>query len=140
MHEGRIGEAERGYHDATMLERPPVNHELVVLVGEELRVFELPARAEVTLGRDESNQIRIDHPSVSRRHAMLRMGSPIVVEDLGGANGTFVRDRSHPEVTGKTEKLLRLVRETAELAVGESVLLGAVSIVVRHRPEAMGAG
>ena len=123
-----------------MPERPPVNHELVVLVGEELRIFELPARAEVTLGRDESNQVRIDHPSVSRRHAMLRMGSPIVVEDLGGANGTFVREQSHPDVTGKTEKLRRLVRETAELAVGESVLLGAVSLVVRHRPEAMGAG
>jgi two-component system response regulator AtoC len=117
-----------------------VDHELVVLVGEELRTFDLPAGVEVTIGRDEVNQVRIDHPSVSRRHAVLRLGPPIVVEDLGGANGTFVRDRAHPDEAGKTEKLRRLVRETAELAIGESVLLGAVSVVVRHRPETMAAG
>jgi two-component system, NtrC family, response regulator AtoC len=119
-----------------MSEQPSVDFDLIVLQGEELRTFELPARAEVTLGRDESNQVCIDHPSVSRRHALLRMGSPIVIEDLGGANGTFVRERTRSDVTGKTEKLRRLMREKAELAVGESVLLGAVSIVVRRRPEA----
>ena len=120
-----------------MSEPPSADHELVVLVREEFRTFDLPARAEVTLGRDETNDVRIDHPSVSRRHAKLRMGSPIVVEDLGGANGTFVRDRSHGDVSVKTEKLRRLVRETAELTVGESVLLGSVSVVVRHRPATM---
>jgi len=71
---------------------------------------------------------------------MLHMGSPIVIEDLGGANGTFVNDRAHPDAPGKTEKLRRLVRETAEVAVGEGVLLGAVSVVVRHLPETMAAG
>jgi two-component system response regulator AtoC len=122
------------------MREPPNDRELVVLVGEELRTFDLAGRAEVTLGRDQSNDVRIDHPSVSRRHATLHMDRGIVVEDLGGANGTFVRDRSHPDVTGKTEKLRRLMRETAELAVGESVLLGAVSVVVRRRRETMAAG
>ena len=105
-----------------------------------MRVFDLPAGAEVTLGRDEANQVRIDHPSVSRRHAVVRAGSPILVEDLGGANGTFVRDRQQLDGTGKTEKLRRLLRETAEVAVGETVLLGAVSVVVRHRPASNPAG
>jgi two-component system, NtrC family, response regulator AtoC len=115
-------------------------YELVVVAGQELRTFDLPAEAEVTLGRDAANHVCIDHPSVSRRHAMLRMGSPIIVEDLGGANGTLVRDRAHPEQVGKTEKLRRLVHEQAELAVGESVLLGAVSVVVRHRPRTTEGG
>src|SRR5450432_2158869 len=123
-----------------MSHRTPVGHEPVVLVGEQLRTFDLPATGDVTLGRDESNRVCIDHPSVSRRHAMLHMGSPIVIEDLGGANGTFVNDRAHPDAPGKTEKLRRLVRETAEVAVGEGVLLGAVSVVVRHLPETMAAG
>jgi two-component system response regulator AtoC len=123
-----------------MSDHPPVDHQLVVLVGEEVRIFDLPARAEVSLGRDEANHVRIDHPSVSRRHAMLRMGSPIVVEDLGGANGTFVCDRTHSDLAGKTEKIRRLVRESAEVAVGESVLLGTVNVVVRLRPEPTQAG
>jgi transcriptional regulator with PAS, ATPase and Fis domain len=123
-----------------MSQRAPVDHELVVLVGDELRTFDLPPGAEVTLGRDESNHVRIDHPSVSRRHAILHLGPPILVEDLGGANGTFVGDKARADVTEKTEKLRRLERETAELAVGESVLLGVVSMIVRHRLDAMAAG
>jgi two-component system, NtrC family, response regulator AtoC len=123
-----------------MSERAVLDHELVVLMGEELRTFDLSRRAVVTLGRDESNHVRIDHPSVSRQHALLRMGPPIVIEDLGGANGTFVRDRDAHDPAGKTQRLRRLLRETAELAVGESMLLGAVSLVVRHRPQVTSAG
>jgi transcriptional regulator with PAS, ATPase and Fis domain len=68
------------------------------------------------------------------------MGSHIIIEDLGGANGTFVREKSRADAAGKTEKLRRLTNATAELAVGESVLLGAVSILVRHRPDTSAAG
>jgi two-component system, NtrC family, response regulator AtoC len=118
-----------------MSEELGFHHELVVLVGEELRVFDLAGNAEVTIGRAEANHVRIDHPSVSRRHAVLRLGPPMLVEDLGGANGTFVRDRSLPEVAGTTQRLRRLVSERAELAIGETVLFGAVSVLVRHRPE-----
>jgi transcriptional regulator with PAS, ATPase and Fis domain len=123
-----------------MPELPSSDRELVVLVGDELRTFDLASRTEVTIGRDETSDVRIDHPSVSRRHALLRLGSSIVIVDLGGANGTFVRDRTHPDVEGKTQRLRRLAGETAELGVGESVLLGAVSVVVRHRPETTAAG
>ena len=115
------------------------DHELVVLAGEELRVVALPPRVEVTLGRDETNDVRIDHPSVSRHHATLRFGSPIVVEDRGSANGTFVSDKANRAI-GKTERLRCLARETAEIAVGESVLLGAVSVTVRHRPPPLAGG
>jgi pSer/pThr/pTyr-binding forkhead associated (FHA) protein len=136
-----MDDKKRGYHwHASMSERPSVDHELVVLAGEEFRTFDLSARTEVTLGRDEANDVRIDHPSVSRRHALLRMGSHIIIEDLGGANGTFVREKSRADAAGKTEKLRRLTNATAELAVGESVLLGAVSILVRHRPDTSAAG
>ena len=111
--------------------------ELVVLIGEELRAFDLSNREQVALGRDETNQVRLDHPSVSRRHALLRVGPPIVIEDLGGPNGTFVRDKSHTDGIDKTQRLRRLQGEAAELAVGESALLGAVSVAVRHRHDAM---
>src|SRR6187431_1560862 len=107
--------------------------ELAVLIGDELRIFDLSAGSEVSLGRDAINQIQIDHPSVSRRHAVLHLGPPLVIEDLGSANGTFVHDGTPLGGAGGTERLRRLGLEGVELAVGESVQLGAVSAVVRHR-------
>jgi hypothetical protein len=45
----------------------------------------------VTLGRDPSNTIVISDPQVSRQHARIaRRGGPLVLEDLGSTNGTFV--------------------------------------------------
>lgn len=46
------------------------------------------------LGRDPAAQIRVDHPSVSRRHAkiVLRAGHA-TLEDLDSRNGTFVNGR-----------------------------------------------
>jgi len=47
--------------------------------------------ANVVIGRAEGNGVVIDHVSVSRRHAQLRLdGSKVTIEDLGSANGTFV--------------------------------------------------
>src|SRR4051794_18087995 len=37
------------------------------------RTHPLPERGDVTIGRGSANVIRIDHPSVSRFHAVLRM-------------------------------------------------------------------
>lgn len=46
----------------------------------------------IIVGRDEGADVIIDNPSVSRRHAEIRLGdSGWVVEDLGSSNGTFLR-------------------------------------------------
>ena len=47
------------------------------------------------LGRDPELELFIDSPSVSRRHAVIRVsGTDATIEDLGSKNGTFVADRS----------------------------------------------
>jgi DNA-binding winged helix-turn-helix (wHTH) protein len=46
------------------------------------------------LGRDPAAEVRIDHPSVSRRHARIAISSRrAVLEDLQSRNGTFVNGR-----------------------------------------------
>lgn len=49
-------------------------------------------KAEIFLGRDLSNDIVINDPEVSRRHARLvKTGNVYAIEDLGSTNGTFLR-------------------------------------------------
>lgn len=49
-------------------------------------------KTELFIGRDLSNDIVINDPEVSRRHARLVMsGLTFSIEDLGSTNGTFVR-------------------------------------------------
>lgn len=48
-------------------------------------------KGEVFIGRDLSNDIVINDPEISRRHARLfTQNNSYVVEDLGSTNGTFV--------------------------------------------------
>jgi DNA-binding NtrC family response regulator len=63
--------------------------------------------------------VHIEDASVSRRHARLRVGRPITIEDLGSANGTRIGERR-----------LR-AGEPVALALGEVVDLGSVLIVVQ---------
>jgi pSer/pThr/pTyr-binding forkhead associated (FHA) protein len=48
---------------------------------------------EILIGRDAGNQVVIDHPSVSGRHAKVHQsGKGLFVTDLGSTNGTFVNE------------------------------------------------
>ena len=53
-----------------------------------------PVVGECTVGRATENQLVLDDPSLSRKHAQLRgQGRRLDVEDLGSSNGTFVNGR-----------------------------------------------
>jgi two-component system response regulator AtoC len=114
--------------------RQPPALELAVVAGDAVTIAALPAAGSVTLGRDAECDVRIDNRSVSRRHAVLHLGPPLRIEDLGSANGTFVRDARSPVDTAATHPLRRLSAETleVEIAIGERVNLGSIPIVVRR--------
>jgi DNA-binding NtrC family response regulator len=119
---------------------PPSSHdaaflgglELAVVVGDAITLAALPTRGAVTLGRDEECDVRIDNRSVSRRHAILHLDPPLRIQDLGSANGTFVRDTRSSLDTASTHPLRKLSKETIEIAIGERVNLGSIPIVVRR--------
>ncbi|MBX3251527.1 MAG: GGDEF domain-containing protein [Myxococcales bacterium] len=63
---------------------------LVALVGEHDRPW-IPIDDDAVIGRSGDVEIRMDDPTLSRRHARLfRRRSLWCVEDLGSVNGTFV--------------------------------------------------
>lgn len=69
----------------------PVPEVVLLHADKQLGVFSLAA-GEVTIGRTPANTIAIDNAGVSRRHAVIRVkGDKVILEDLGSANGTFVR-------------------------------------------------
>ena len=73
----------------------------------------------LTLGRLPENQIVVNEPGVSRKHAEIgRTDSGIYVRDLGSTNGTFVNN----EGLGTSQRLLKDGDEI-RLASGESFLV-----------------
>ncbi|HZY66080.1 MAG TPA: DUF3662 and FHA domain-containing protein [Rubrobacteraceae bacterium] len=53
--------------------------------------YPLEGRGPWTVGRSESNDVTIDDPNVSRKHARIsRADNGFVVEDLGSTNGTLL--------------------------------------------------
>jgi len=82
--------------------------------------FPLPDKGSVLIGRAPEADLRIDEPSISRRHAVVHVGPPLTVEDVGGANGVLVGgSRLH---TG----------DKAPLDAGSVFELGDVMIVVQR--------
>ncbi len=81
-------------------------------------IIELLA-AEYTIGRSESNSIRLNDARSSRHHARIfNKGSEYYIEDIGSANGTLVNN----------SKLLSNVPQRLE--AGDTIMIGQSSIVI----------
>jgi len=79
------------------------------------------ADGENVIGRDPDVGIFLDHTSVSRRHARIRISEGnAVVEDLGSKNGTFLRGEK--------------IESASSLADGDKLRLGSVDLVFRAFP------
>jgi pSer/pThr/pTyr-binding forkhead associated (FHA) protein len=73
----------------------------------------------ITIGRLPDNNLVIDNPAVSGRHARVyRDGTHYVLEDLNSTNGTFVNDKP-------------IARHS--LIEGDVVLVGKHTVVFTHR-------
>jgi len=79
----------------------------------------LPKKGRLVIGRSQKSDVRIDHDSVSRRHAVLFVGPRLRIEELGSQNGTRVRGRA------------LAVGEAAEIALNEVIELGGLLLVVQ---------
>ncbi|GMU08125.1 FHA domain-containing protein [Corallococcus caeni] len=72
-------------------------------------------QGSITLGRSSTSDLRLQHASISRRHAQLtRRGNAFTVRDLGSQNGTFV---NRLRIKGEVE-----IRPGDELSLGNATL------------------
>ncbi|HEY4102340.1 MAG TPA: FHA domain-containing protein, partial [Polyangiaceae bacterium] len=73
-----------------------------------------------TIGRTPENEIQIPHPQVSSRHAILHVtGGQLFIEDLGSANGTYVRGQRIPP------------KQRVPVQNGEKVLIGPMPLLLQ---------
>lgn len=82
----------------------------------ESREIEL-VRGDNIIGRDPEAVLWIDHTSVSRHHARIRIGQRVTVEDLKSKNGTYLRGERITGVRGLADK--------------DEIRIGPVSMVFR---------
>ncbi len=63
----------------------------------------------VSIGRQSSNDIRLDDPFVSRHHCVIRNeGEQHMIEDLNSANGTFIDGERVKAGPLKEESLIQI--------------------------------
>ena len=86
--------------------------------------FSFEGREQVLIGRDRSCALRLDDPTVSRRHCLIAGGEVARVRDLGSLNGTFVNGqrvggRHEPRDTDtEGERTFRELHDGDRLQVG----------------------
>ncbi len=83
--------------------------------------FDLPQMGEVVIGRSSGADVRIEHSSVSRRHALLSIAgdADIRVRDLESTNGTYIGSS-------------RLIGERSLESLDEVIRVGDVLVQVRR--------
>ena len=94
---------------------------LLVVGSDSYSTYSLPQDGSVSIGRGETNQVRIDDPLASRNHARLHVGEAMFVEDLGSVNGTRVREQPVPP------------GERAAIAIGDTILIGKSVLIIQQR-------
>jgi hypothetical protein len=95
------------------------------------KIYELN-KNELYAGRDLANEISINDPEVSRRHAHLFLqGTNYVIEDLGSTNGTFIN--------GQRIQAPYLLHAGETIVLGENVSL-RVEMIPADQDATLAAG
>jgi len=89
---------------------------IVTISGRNLKEFPIPRGKALTIGRDQSNMLRLDNPAVSRRHAkIVKQGWPYYLEDLKSTNGTMLN--------GKPIEEKATLKHNDKVGIGKFVLV-----------------
>jgi DNA-binding NtrC family response regulator len=95
---------------------------LFVIAGGTPGRHRVPEGGSLVLGRSSDADLLLPDRGVSRRHAIIRCGAALAIEDLGSANGTLVCGQ-------------RLAAgELRALAEGDVIQLGGATVIVQALP------
>jgi two-component system, NtrC family, response regulator AtoC len=97
--------------------------QLRVIVDETIHLYPLPKKGQISIGRAEGCDVRIEDPTVSRHHARIEIEGPTLrVCDDGSSYGLRVRHE-------RVEPGAKIVLE-----VGDAIEAGVAVLVVEAAP------
>ncbi|HVT08234.1 MAG TPA: sigma 54-interacting transcriptional regulator [Polyangia bacterium] len=102
-------------------DQDPASAFLLVVGRDSYATYNLPASGTLTIGRGETNAVRVDDPLASRAHACLHFGEGMLLEDLGSVNGTRIKDQPVPR------------GERVAIRIGDTVQIGSTVLIVQRR-------
>ena len=96
---------------------------LLVVGRDSYSTYNLPQNGTLTIGRGDTNEVRIDDPLASRNHARLYVDleAGMFLEDLGSVNGTRIKDQ--PLQRG----------ERVAVSAGDTIMIGTSVLIIQHR-------
>jgi DNA-binding NtrC family response regulator/pSer/pThr/pTyr-binding forkhead associated (FHA) protein len=101
----------------------PEGLSLLVMCEEGVFTYPLPREGEITLGRSEQCEVRVEDPKLSRKHAIVRISGgarqQVSLVDLGSLNGTTLGDRKVAP------------HQAVQVNVGEMIAIGSTVFVVQ---------
>ena len=112
-------------------------YELNVFSAKGAATYALAPGARLVVGRGEDADIPIDDDAISRKHAVIYGGPPVVIEDLGSSNGTFMSPAARADGKDQTADNRRIKVVKNEVADGDSIFFGAAVVVVRKKKSAV---
>ena len=90
---------------------------LVVTFGSNVLESRRIDKEEISIGREDTNDIVLNNPSISRQHSVIRVSDGIVsIKDLGSVNGTFINNVKMDE---------------AVLDIGDEIVVGKYMIKLK---------
>lgn len=99
---------------------------------------------KLTVGRDPQNDVALDHPVISKFHAVIeRRDGEVWISDLGSRNGTFVNAKRIAEAALEDNDRIRLGPYELRFSQGQlksQLELGAVQVDVLGMGKTVGDG
>jgi len=107
-------------------------------------IFEL-TNSEISLGRDGKNTIRLNDPSVSRRHSLIKRetnsdneSGKFTITDLESFNGTFINGMpireqalAHGDQIALGDVVLLFLLDETEAGSGTTITSGEINLITR---------
>lgn len=119
------------------------SYRLVMRTGPTVGMAYPLEKSEMYLGRDLGNDISVNDPEMSRRHARIyKQGASYILEDLGSTNGTFINSQRlmGPYMLRPGEVIvfgenISLVFEIVQSESDATIAAGAPKIETQARPQ-----
>ena len=92
---------------------------LLTLKGKDLKTLETD-KAEITIGRNENNDIQINNLGASKKHARIfRQNGKYILEDLHSTNGTRLNNESVITAPLKSKDVVTIGKHNLLISIQE---------------------